>query len=181
MDNRLKITSEEVDQINLRSDEVKEIMGHIPARIIRYGITVITVILICVFSFSFYFRYPDVINGLFYIQTSNPPAFMISRTSGKMQILFVNETDTVSKGKLLSVIENATNIEAYQKLKFAIYSDSLIAIDSSIDMIKLEALGELQTPYANYQKALEEIHSYWNIGYYSHKLLIPFSQVKIYL
>lgn len=170
MNNRLKITSEEVDQINLRSDEVKEIMGHIPVRIIRYGITVITVILIGVFSFSFYFRYPDVINGLFYIQTSNPPAFMISRASGKIQALFVNEADTVFRGKLLSVIENATNIEAYQKLKIAIYSDLPMAIDSSVDMIKLEALGELQTPYANYQKALEEIHDYRSIAYYTHKI-----------
>ena len=32
---------EELDNIELRSEEVQEIMGHIPARIIRYGITIV--------------------------------------------------------------------------------------------------------------------------------------------
>lgn len=169
MNNHLKVSQQEADQINLRSDDVREIMGHIPNRIIRYGISVIAVVLTGLFVFSFFFRYPDVINGSFYIQTANPPAFMLARSSGKIQSLLVNEGDSVFKDQLLSVIENATNLNAYQQLKMAIQSRYTGQISGN-NWRDLEALGELQSPYAYYKRALEEVDDYAAIDYYGQKI-----------
>ena len=99
---RLEVTEAEADQINLRSDEVKEIMGQIPRRIIRYGMSMIAIVLFCVLVFSFFFKYPDVITGKFYLQTANPPAFLLARSSGKIQSLLVTDEDSVQEGILIS-------------------------------------------------------------------------------
>ncbi|MGV8829122.1 MAG: hypothetical protein ACWA6U_12475 [Breznakibacter sp.] len=49
---------QEAGQIGLRSEEVNEIMGQIPNRIIRYGIGVIASIMVVLFIFSFFSSIP---------------------------------------------------------------------------------------------------------------------------
>ncbi len=171
MNNRLKITETEAEQINLRSDEVKEIMGQIPNRIIRYGITVIALIIVAIFIFAFFFKYPDVITGRFYLQTAHPPAFMLARSSGKIQSLLVSEAEAVNEGALLSVIENATSLTAYQHLKQFLLQNEIPQGSALVkpDMVSFQALGELQAPYANFKKAVEDYLSFLEIDYHAQK------------
>ncbi|HES59568.1 MAG TPA: HlyD family secretion protein, partial [Caldithrix sp.] len=63
----------EIDKIEIRSDEVQEILGFIPHWIIRGGISVIFFIIILLFIGSWYFKYPDVISSNIIITTQNPP------------------------------------------------------------------------------------------------------------
>lgn len=167
---RLKVTEAEADQINLRSDEVKEIMGQIPKRIIRYGMSMIALVFFCVLVFSFFFKYPDVITGKFYLQTANPPAFLLARSSGKIQSLLVSEEDTVQKGTLLSVIENATRLNAYFLLKDLVQKEYTTDDDRYYsEVVNFQYLGELQSPYANFKKSIEDIRAFREIDYHSQK------------
>ena len=54
---RLEIQREEVERLHLRSEEVREIMGHVPSRIIRYGITVILAVILFILIGSCFLRY----------------------------------------------------------------------------------------------------------------------------
>ncbi|WP_282039185.1 HlyD family efflux transporter periplasmic adaptor subunit [Saccharicrinis aurantiacus] len=173
MKDRLKVSSQEKEQIQLRSDEVREIMGQIPNRIIRYGISIIAVIIISFISFSFVFKYPEVITGSFYIQSANPPAFMLSATTGKLESLLVSDSDTIEAGRLLAMIENSTNIDAYQKLKVLIeeydqYSE--VYIDSLFPPIK--ELGSLQSAYATLIKASKGLYNFTSLDYHQQKIAL---------
>ena len=49
--------------IELRSDEVKEILGRVPNWIIRSGTTLFFVVIFAVVVGSYFFRYPDIIHS----------------------------------------------------------------------------------------------------------------------
>ncbi|MCT4643530.1 MAG: HlyD family secretion protein [Carboxylicivirga sp.] len=182
--NRLKVTQEETEQLNLRSDEVKEIMGHIPTRIIRYGISIIAFIIAAVFVFTFFFKYPDVINGAFYIQSANPPAFMLSASNGKLQALLVADKDTVQKGQLLAMVENATDIDAYLQVKGIVLNNQLIQENSLLSIASISSqpdsnfnvlpsinkLGALQTVYSNLYRAYKDDMNFRQLNYHQRKI-----------
>ena len=46
-------------EIELRSEEVQEVMNHIPPSILRYGISVLLGILLILLIGSTFFNYPD--------------------------------------------------------------------------------------------------------------------------
>ena len=48
-------------EIELRSEEVQEVMNRVPAWILRSGITVLFVIVVALVAGSYWFKYPDVI------------------------------------------------------------------------------------------------------------------------
>ena len=41
---KVRVHNEEIEHLNLRSEEVREIMGHIPSRLIQYGISVVFIV-----------------------------------------------------------------------------------------------------------------------------------------
>ncbi|GAO27857.1 HlyD family secretion protein [Geofilum rubicundum] len=169
MKDNLHITKDEIDSVHLRSEEVKEIMNKVPSRIIRWGISVIVLIIVAVFSFAFAFRYPDIIYGTFYLQTTNPPAFLLARSTGKLQALLVSEGDTVSPGQILAVIENPADFEAYLNLKYltGLKPEPLktrVILDS-LNSINIR-FGELQIPLSAYVKSLDAYKSYIELDLY---------------
>lgn len=56
---------EEMEEINLRSEEVQEIMGRIPPWIERWGITLIALLLVVILVGAALFPYPDTLAGRF--------------------------------------------------------------------------------------------------------------------
>lgn len=51
-----------IEQVELHSEEVEEIMSKIPSWIIRWGISVIAGVLVLLFVGSYYFRYPKYVS-----------------------------------------------------------------------------------------------------------------------
>ena len=49
--------------IELRSEEVQEVMGQIPAWIVRWGITLLFLVVVALLVGSCFFKYPDVITA----------------------------------------------------------------------------------------------------------------------
>ena len=54
---------EDGKDIELRSEAVQEVMGHVPSWIVRWGITVLSLVVLMLVVGSFFFRYPDVIEA----------------------------------------------------------------------------------------------------------------------
>ncbi|WP_291860444.1 HlyD family efflux transporter periplasmic adaptor subunit [Marinilabilia sp.] len=168
------ITEYKTEHIDLKSDEVREIMGQIPNRLIRYGIVIIAVIISALVVFSFVFRYPEVINGSFYLQTSNPPAFLLSKSSGKMQNLFVADGDSVKSGELLAIVESPVSSEGYKLLRgfISLGVDSILEKEQEQkwEIISKESqLGELQSPFSEVVKYVSEYQTLKRIDYFQEK------------
>jgi len=51
------------NKIELRSEKVRHIIGEIPSGIVRYGITIITIVILALLAGAYFIPYPETINA----------------------------------------------------------------------------------------------------------------------
>ena len=51
------------NKIELRSEKVRHIIGKIPSRIVRYGITIITIVILGLLTGAYFIPYPETISA----------------------------------------------------------------------------------------------------------------------
>lgn len=96
-------------EIELRSEEVNELLTATPRWIIRWGISIIFAIMLLALTLSFFIRYPDTLPASALITTINPPVTLIAKTSGKINTLKAKNGQFVKKGDVLLVIDNTAD------------------------------------------------------------------------
>lgn len=99
------------NNIEIRSDEVQEIMGTPPKWIIRRGIVIISAVVLVLLAGSYFYKYPDIIKARVTIVSENPPISIIARSDGKLDKIFVADKQKVSANTILGIIENPANYE----------------------------------------------------------------------
>lgn len=104
-------------EIELRSEEVQEVMGQIPAWIVRWGITILFIVVLALLVGSYFFRYPDVITTEMTLTSRHPVAEVVARSSGKINELYVFNGQEVKMGSPLAVVENPARTEDVFRLK----------------------------------------------------------------
>lgn len=139
-------------EIELRSEEVQEILTRVPHWLIRWGNVVILTILVLMFWVSWFVQYPDVISTKISITTNIPPEKLVAKTTGKIEAILVNDREIITQKTPLAVIENAANYKNVFLLKSIV---DTIDIDKSkfpFYKIKLAQLGEIESYFAVFQK-----------------------------
>jgi len=105
-------------EIEIRSEEVQEILGTPPRWIIRWGITIMLMVVIMLVSGSYFYKYPDLITARVTILSENPPVQIVAKSNGKLDQLFVANNQVVEENQVLGVIENtASYTDAYRLLE----------------------------------------------------------------
>ena len=151
--------------IELRSEEFQEILGSVPHWILRWGITVLAVVVVILLTGSATVKYPDVLSSQVLLTGSTPPAVIVAHASGKLKELFVADNQEVKTGEYLAVIDNPANTEDVFLLK--IYLDSLnreIAGQARNDKLNPQfstlnsqlSIGALQSSYSALRTVLHE-------------------------
>ena len=139
--------------IEIRSEEVQEIMGKIPSAIVRYGILVLAFILLILFVGSALFSYPDKINTEFTLMIYNPPAYLKSTSSGRIEQIYVKNSQEVIKGDYLAVLENSANTEQVLFLdeKLSKWLNNGRRLEEVGDLFQhyLPYLGSVQSSFSN--------------------------------
>lgn len=137
-----------------RSEEVQDILNRVPHWMIRWGTTLIFVVIIMLFFISWFLKYPDVVNAEIIITTRIPPEKIVSRTAGRIEAVLVKDKKRVIENTTLAIVENNANykdvfilkkcIEHYnlnEKRKFPFYQ------------LQKAQLGDIENSYAVFQKA----------------------------
>ncbi len=149
------------------SEELQEIMGRIPSRVIRRGTMVIFSILVVILVLSWLVKYPEMVAAPITVTTLNPPADLMAKSTGKIEKLFVADGGQVESGDLVAVL---FNIADYNDV-FAL--ESLLDkhgerwgeyIDSGFGAAGLDA-GELQSSLSQFNSALESYSKYTLLDY----------------
>ncbi len=171
-----KEKQEEIDisSIEIRSEEVQEIMGYIPHWIIRQGITLFFAVIIVFLLGSYFFKYPDVIQSSIVVTTETPPAAIVARTTGKIQELFVQNNQKVDAGASIAILENAASYRHVFDLK-----EKLAALKSlpsrfdgtgSLQLDQAYSLGDLQSGYSVFLKSYQDYRYFIRLDYYNKKM-----------
>lgn len=140
------------NEIELRSEEVQDILTKIPHWIIRWGSLVVLIILLLLFLVSWMVKYPDIISTEIIITTQIPPEKLVAKTSGKIQAILIDDKAIVNENTPLAVIENAANYKDVFLLKAI--TDTISLSNSKFPFEKLQAaqLGEIENSFAMFQK-----------------------------
>ena len=162
-------------QIELRSDEFQEVLGSVPHWILRWGVTVLALVVVILLSGSAIFKYPDVIPAQIVLTGSTPPATVTAHASGKLKELFVADNQEVKTGDYLAVIDNPAKTENILLLKD--YLSSLNHLDGDLSDLNLlnpslGDLGTLQSLYSSFYTTLFEYLEYQRLLYYPQKINI---------
>ncbi|MFN0212728.1 MAG: HlyD family secretion protein [Saprospiraceae bacterium] len=152
--------AEERNFVELRSEEVQEILGTPPSWLVRWG----TFFVLLGFSFllgvAWFVRYPDVVaSDKLRITTAEPPVEVVARTDGRVALILVKDAALVLEKQPLAILQNTATFTDVQKL------DSLVTVWQSfttddefrqIEYPENPNLGELQSEYALFVRDLED-------------------------
>ncbi len=116
-----------MEQIELRSEKIRNIIGQIPPKIIRYGISVLFIVFVMMIILSYYFKYTYSINTTAIIRKEN------GKLIGQIKIP-ANEVSKVKIGYTVRI--SFTNIPNMTDE----YIDSrIIDVPKTIEISKSEA------------------------------------------
>ncbi len=166
--------SRKVSPIGIRSGEVQEILGGVPSWIVRYGTLMFVGVITLIIVFSFIFNYPDILRSKIIVTTENPPATIVARTTGKIDLLFVDDNQPVSRRQLIALIENPANYSDMLKLEAII--DSVQPRFNALDFVpavsfdKNLQLGTIQEYYSEFLTKYDELLVFTQQDYYRQKL-----------
>jgi HlyD family secretion protein len=158
-----------MENIELRSEEFQEVLGGVPPWILRWGITILAIVVVILLIGSAIIKYPDIISSRIVLTGSVPPAGIIARSSGKLKELYVTDNQTVTSGSYLAVIDNPAYTQDVLTLKeymnrLDIDKDSLLFLP-----VKELQLGNLQSVYSSFYISLFDYLEYKRLLYYPQK------------
>lgn len=157
-----------IENIDLRSEEVQEILTRVPNWMIRWGSALFLSLILLVLFISWFVKYPDIIVAEAVLTTEIPPQKIYARTTAEIDTIFISENQTVQPGQPLAILENTA------------YYEDVFFLESVMDTIDFKEnqfefpleempmlfLGAIDPEYANFT------NSY--IQYSLNKELTPF-------
>ena len=170
----------EEDKIELRSEEFQEVLGKVPPWILRWGITILAVIVVILLIGSAIIKYPDVIPAQIVLTASIPPATIVAHASGKIKQLYVSDNQEVKSGDYLAVIDNPAQTKDICFLKT--YLDSLSCYPSSRTNFpdRNLQLGSLQQLFSTFYTTLFDYSEYKRLSYYPQKKTMTMERISQY-
>lgn len=161
-------------KVELRSDEVSDILGQIPHWILRWGMFILLVAMALVLLGSWWFKYPDIVPASVKVTTENPPYSAIARANGRISTLLVKDNQQVPSGTVLAIIENPARYEDIQILTDQLeeFREVSLKIDRKTyyafkdDLV----LGEIQPAFTEFLKLYNDLLQFYKLDYYNQKI-----------
>lgn len=168
--------------IEIRSEEMDEILSRTPAWLIRRGAVVLSFVVLSLLAGSWFFRYPDSISAPIVITSANPPSSVVARSGGKIISFFIKDQQEIEKGDYLAILENSADIASINKLRALFQTvdtlsnpEQLLKIDSG----QLSNLGELQQAYTTFVQSLRSYNRYQSLPYNQKKIEALRQQINL--
>ncbi|GAA3518952.1 HlyD family efflux transporter periplasmic adaptor subunit [Aquimarina addita] len=162
-----------LDDIQLRSEEVQEILTRVPHWMIRWGNVLIFALVILLLFLSWLIKYPDVIKAEAIVTAQVPPQKEYAKVTGEIEKILVEDGQIVPEGTPLAIIRNTANYQDVFTLKSMIDSVAINSLDISfpLDKIPVLFLGDIETSFALFE------NNY--LAYSLNKELQPFSNESL--
>ena len=150
---------EDREYIELRAEEVQEILGTPPSWLVRWGSVVIFFCLAVMVGVSALVRYPDVVGAPIEITTAIRPVDVVAQTDGYLEKLFIKDNDRVAQNAVLGLLQSTTKYDDILQLERLLKrwqqlpSDSLVGLEPPRGLF----LGDLQAEYAALLQQIDKV------------------------
>lgn len=148
---------EEREYVELRSEEVQEILGTPPGWLVRWGTFVVFVCVAALLGVATIISYPDLVSARITITPSAPPVDVVIRTDGHIAGFFARDSQIVKEGYVLAALQSSAeytdvgNLDTYVNYWLRCVPDSMEKIQPPDGL----EIGELQTDYAVFVQAVD--------------------------
>lgn len=172
---------QEEKDIELRCEEVQEILTRPPHALVRWGITVFFSVLALFFIGGCFFKYPDVVSAQITVTTEHPPVWIVARGSGKIKEVYGKDRERIEAGKIIAVLENPAATEDVLLLEEALRDFCLTdsCVHSTLFPEHL-ALGSIQAAYATFIKSLTDYRNFLSLDLYKQKIEATRKELREY-
>lgn len=174
----------DIEKIEIRSEEVQEIMGTPPKWIIRWGIVIIFFVVLILLAGSYFYKYPDLITARLIIVSENPPVSIVARSDGKLINIFVADKEIVNANTILGIIENPADYEdAYELIGFLDSVQHYFAspeLFNTLIINKEYSLGQNHSYYSSLVSQLREYQTSVSYNTFEQKIKSLEKQVADY-
>jgi len=171
------------EKIELRSEEVQELMGEVPGWILRWGIGLIAIVLSLLLAGSCFFKYPEVITADIIVTTVCPPVELYSKATGKIEYVNAEHERQVDISEVLAVIESTARFEDVIFVKNCIERWRNGTYDNTCCYSELQkmalSMGDVQGALSQFVTALDNLIRYNNEVYYPQKIALKERQQGI--
>ena len=141
------------DELNIYSEEVKDVLSKPPKVIFRWGNTMLFAFISIVLFLSWLIKYPDIVTAQAVLTTEIPPQKEYARASGKIDSVFVENFQEVTRGSILAFIENTAKYNDVMFLKSIL--DTLkvnqISFYFPLDDLPMLFLGEMEDEFSLFE------------------------------
>ncbi|WP_124980655.1 HlyD family secretion protein [Nonlabens xiamenensis] len=143
------------ENLELRSDEVQEIITRVPHFLLRYGSFSILLVIILGLGLSYLIEYPDLVPTQAIITTRDAPQKELAQVSTRLDSIYVTENGKVQEGDLLMILENNA---AFQDVLLLERTLDTLSMDNEnvtfpIYSMPILYLGDLEQDYAAFENA----------------------------
>ena len=161
--------------IEIRSEEIQEVMGKVPPLILRLGISFFLIIFIIFILGCWIIKYPVIISSPITITGENPPANIIARKSGKFSAIFIRDNQYVTKNTVLGIIQNPASYGYVYDVYYKLISIKGLFENSDTSYFKVKfnknyILGDLQDSYSDFIKAFDDYRNLTRLNFYEKKI-----------
>ncbi|MBQ6746111.1 MAG: HlyD family efflux transporter periplasmic adaptor subunit [Bacteroidaceae bacterium] len=140
------------NDIELRSDEVQEVMSAIPPVLLRYGIGILLAVVAVLLIGSMFFEMPDSVEATFTLTSDNPPAYIHASSSGILEQIEISNGEMVNEGSILAMLQNVGNAQDIlilrNRLKKWQEKGGHIGYFDEVLLNKIPQLGDVQDAYS---------------------------------
>ncbi|TGE13970.1 putative HlyD family type I secretion protein [Hymenobacter elongatus] len=149
--------------IELRSDEVQEVLSRQPPWLLRwggaFGLTATCFIFLC----TWLIHYPDVVMAGFTLTSVNAPKVAVAHTEGRIVKLLGQDSKAVLAGAPLAYLESTGDHEEVLSLSRALQTAWRFAQENryaeleKLSLHKFHHLGEMQNDYQNFLQKYTQV------------------------
>ncbi|HBH06511.1 MAG TPA: hypothetical protein DDX92_07905 [Flavobacteriales bacterium] len=158
--------SDRTDEI--RSEDVNDILSHVPSWMIRWGITLIFTLILLLLFLSWLIKYPDIITGPAELTTENPAVRLVTNTGGRMQAIILEDGAKVKPGDNIAALESPLSQDELSYIMdfalniYDLLDDPVVVLEQPDPKI---SLGALQAPFNTMWSTAFEYRTMMTDGY----------------
>ena len=142
-----------IDEIDTNSEQIREILAKQPGFVLKWGISVIFITVFLMLLATWIIKYPDIIHSEVILTTENPPQKEYAKVTGKIDTIFVSDSDNVSNQQPLAILENTANYKDVFFLKSIL--DTIQIQKHSfyfpIDELPILFLGDIDAAFSTFE------------------------------
>ena len=146
------------------SEEVQDIIGNIPGRLMRWGMSSFGILLLVIFVVVWFIKYPDIIMAPLTLNAVNSPKAVVARNEGKIIKLLTLNGKHVKQGDILAFMESTAdhyNVIALAEKISSIQADIQKEKWESfeLDALQYNRLGELESSFQIFYAIYNKLNS----------------------